>query len=773
MKKALLVIIIALCFLSSAALAQEESRCGAVPEGYVCEEGNGFVTAYNYNDINALLEQPVPDTANGAYAMTHDGVVDLMYQGKDLGKIYGNIVADVQNKKLTITNGGFISPEVQSSQQNAETPIAEGEDLSAESMNFDETDEAALKVNISAARMEIDVSRLPLLQFFAVSAIFTKEDTSIVCRDECKLWAGVALSLSILNVSSQAVIIGEGKLHDYLEGKKVDPKYMADISSFKSISLYSSPGDSRFFSFEGGLSDGIAKVGAIGIQSEEIITFSRTKLGENSYYDSILPIKETSVFTDKYSNMAIVSPSLSGSSNIILKDISVSSKPGIFSSGDLNLKLEKGGIFIVNEIDRNLCLSDQFTCLRRNTGLLSIKPIANPDDNILLTVAYPRQNGLAQLEELKISPFETVIDTAINVKREGKDAVLTFSKSDIVVKNGVWRDVGISFSAYVYDPEIYANNNLVCDLTLNQCFLDGQQVSGIDERRTTSCAEDSECGEGRICGCVEEDSRGRCADAARRCVRQTGCTEMIGFGAGTTAANPLDVLIIPDGYENRQDFLRDANLAITDLKFKSLFSVTPFKEARNKFKFYTVPLNTGYQEFARTPGEGLVPSGLFVNYAKRQCAAADTVIVLSKNRFRAFAYPAETAYIPDILSRPNALVVAHEFGHSFGLLEDEYNQPDSMDTGSTGSPNCLATEAEARRVWNLFLPEQEQVVENLISAARDYAEKGCGGDCIPGMCDSYFRPSENSIMNNHEIPSGETFNNVSRNWLEGFLAKYG
>ena len=38
MKKALLVMIIALCFLSSAALAQEESRCGIVPEGYVCEE---------------------------------------------------------------------------------------------------------------------------------------------------------------------------------------------------------------------------------------------------------------------------------------------------------------------------------------------------------------------------------------------------------------------------------------------------------------------------------------------------------------------------------------------------------------------------------------------------------------------------------------------------------------------------------------------------------------------------------------------------------------
>lgn len=87
MKKALLVMVIALCFLSSVALAQEESGCGTVPEGYVCEEGNGFVTAYKPADIEALFEQPVPTTANGAHSMTHDGVVDLMYQGKKLGKI--------------------------------------------------------------------------------------------------------------------------------------------------------------------------------------------------------------------------------------------------------------------------------------------------------------------------------------------------------------------------------------------------------------------------------------------------------------------------------------------------------------------------------------------------------------------------------------------------------------------------------------------------------------------------------------------------------------
>ncbi|MFH1065806.1 MAG: hypothetical protein V1734_04860, partial [Nanoarchaeota archaeon] len=603
-------------------------------------------------------------------------------------------------------------------------------------------------------------------------AVYTRDDTSIVCKDSCRLWAAVIPGMSIVNVSSKAVIVGQGKVNDYLEGKEVDPKYLADISAFKSISLSNSnTEDSLFFGFEG-QSAGVANIGKIGVQSDEIIIIYRIEFGENSYYDSLLPVQETTVFTDKSANLLVDTPGLSGSSNIVIKDSSGSANSGIFNLGDLRLKLEKGTLFIVNEQDRNLCDSSVYTCMRRAAGLLSIKPVANTEENILLAITYPRQNAIPSLEELNIGAFETVADTSITAKRAGSDAELVFTKSDIIVKNGVWQDVGISFSAYAYDSEIYAYNHLVCDITLNQCFLDGQQVSGIEERHTSSCANDDECGEGRICGCMEQNARGRCTDAARRCVRQTGCTRMIGFGE-SSAANPLDVLIIPDGYENREDFIKDAKLAITDLNFKSLFSVSPFKEARNKFRFYTVPLNTGYEEFARSPGEGMVPSGLFVNYAMKQCPEADTAIVLSKNRFRAFAYLSETAYIPAISTRPNALVVAHEFGHSFGLLQDEYNQPDSMDTGSIGSPNCLATEAEARRVWNLFLPGQEQDVENLISAARNYAGKGCGGDCIPGLCDSYLRPSENSIMNNHEIPSGETFNDVSRNWLEGFLAKYG
>ena len=89
---------------------------------------------------------------------------------------------------------------------------------------------------------------------------------------------------------------------------------------------------------------------------------------------------------------------------------------------------------------------------------------------------------------------------------------------------------------------------------------------------------------------------------------------------------------------------------------------------------------------------------------------------------------------------------AHELGHGFGKLEDEYYnyvEPTTDSQVISGveaslnvGPNCKATRTDAEAAWS-----------DLAGGNIGYF-LSCGGDC-GAECANFVRPTENSIMNSH------------------------
>ena len=116
--KQILTAILVLAVFAMPILAQEEqSAQPALPEGYVKEEAGDSAAIYNPEQIRLIFY--TAQTANEAYQHLHntskednetDGVLKLYNNNFEIAELYGTIVADVENKKLTITNGGFRTP---------------------------------------------------------------------------------------------------------------------------------------------------------------------------------------------------------------------------------------------------------------------------------------------------------------------------------------------------------------------------------------------------------------------------------------------------------------------------------------------------------------------------------------------------------------------------------------------------------------------------------------------------------------------------------------
>ncbi|MEK6863688.1 MAG: M64 family metallopeptidase [Nanoarchaeota archaeon] len=196
--------------------------------------------------------------------------------------------------------------------------------------------------------------------------------------------------------------------------------------------------------------------------------------------------------------------------------------------------------------------------------------------------------------------------------------------------------------------------------------------------------------------------------------------------------------------------------------------------------FYTVPFSSTVTESVRL-GEDVISSDAFINSIHTQCPEIDFSFVLKKAvpNFESRSWSYYDHFFVQMKSNGDATVVTHEFSHSFGRLKDEYYEETEGAAGNAGEPNCLPTEDEARRVWGPLVGVEE--AERLIAQARvwnaapsDSGDPGCGGIC-DSRCNSYFRPRFNSIMRHNGAktfggePGGDTFNDVSRVWLENKL----
>ncbi|MDD4877660.1 MAG: hypothetical protein PHO02_01335 [Candidatus Nanoarchaeia archaeon] len=374
---------------------------------------------------------------------------------------------------------------------------------------------------------------------------------------------------------------------------------------------------------------------------------------------------------------------------------------------------------------------------------ISIKPRAITGSNAMplwLSINIP-----SFAEKAEIEPFDTPANEAMPsfaaLKKEGVSTQIKFYKDDIIVTpSGNWFDLGISFKAYLLPKdaveageqplEFYDVFECKNPSTTKDCYLNGQRVQGFISARAGSyrCNADSECSAGK-----------KCID--KLCVTASTCAQVPG-----TSGSGYNVLFVSDEYSDMQEFRDDINLALNgEGEYKGLLEVEPFASNKDKFKFYMI---NGGNMPADLKELGYAPSARIIRSTAKQCAGANSIIALSKKTFGAHAeLNNNLAFIShnelNSARHGKSLVVAHEFGHSFGDLRDEYHTLTPGKEGVAGNPNCLSYE-EAVEEWGHELADKAK--ENW---------KGCGGICDE-RCSNLLRPRLNSIMRSQWKHDGDT-----------------
>jgi len=216
------------------------------------------------------------------------------------------------------------------------------------------------------------------------------------------------------------------------------------------------------------------------------------------------------------------------------------------------------------------------------------------------------------------------------------------------------------------------------------------------------CCSDNDCGEEMKCNLN-----------VNRCVFKSECREVVIKG---DPANKHDIVFVGYGFQDYEHMKQGINL-LMDFESKSqsklgVFSLTPFKENKNKFNVWMVmapdykhnEMPSGYEDLMlNVPEEGDYQR--FVRTCDR-----DTVVVMSSQLFRSHAYwPTQDASggrvylsLTNPLTGPEYLgrTLAHELGHAIGGLADEYVEYNAGDrTERFDMPNCAPNLEKAKEKW--------------------------------------------------------------------------
>jgi len=177
---------------------------------------------------------------------------------------------------------------------------------------------------------------------------------------------------------------------------------------------------------------------------------------------------------------------------------------------------------------------------------------------------------------------------------------------------------------------------------------------------------------------------------------------------------------------------------------EGLFSTEPLKSHKDKFNIWYSDSDHRIT-YAQDPhflnSEPQPKYGDIYRIAKN-CPYYDYIILVSNWRtFR--PNTAGDAIRMHTKRADTGMVLAHEFGHDFAFLADEYTEdielkdvPGNIDPFMANmalGPNCAANQAEAEAKWG-----------DLVGGPVGYF-KGCGGICGE-LCKNNIRPSFNSMM---------------------------
>ena len=156
------------------------------------------------------------------------------------------------------------------------------------------------------------------------------------------------------------------------------------------------------------------------------------------------------------------------------------------------------------------------------------------------------------------------------------------------------------------------------------------------------------------------------------------------------------IVFLSYGYSNKEDFLIDVWSYINDTY--GLLSLKPFSQSKNKMSFYAI--------FTDKVICGIEDSTLICDdeVAKRislSCPNDYIFVIGARNNFLNFIDPIRSSSYLNLASINTAdhrLVVAHELGHIFGRLADEYVEK-GLDFSVNTYKNC---DVEPCPKWKAF-----------------------------------------------------------------------
>ncbi len=226
------------------------------------------------------------------------------------------------------------------------------------------------------------------------------------------------------------------------------------------------------------------------------------------------------------------------------------------------------------------------------------------------------------------------------------------------------------------------------------------------------------------------------------------CQALVKNGDSSVKA---DLLFIGDGYATQEELqkavveMADYDGANFGTENQGLFSERIFQENREKFNIWFMDTSgeLRYGKDNYQPSAGKMPLYKDIISISSRCPWYDYIMVLSKaHQFRSNCMLGSPGPCRVSLAGENypGRLVAHEFGHGFASLADEYYNfvkrkkiPQRFEQFfaefQTG-PNCRSSSREAESAWSGFDTGRFE---------------GCGGDCGE-ECGTFLRPTFNSVM---------------------------
>lgn len=745
------------------AYAQEETA-------ETCASRDGSIaTSYNPENLMAIF---------GTEPACINGAIRIGYAGENswnIGHIYGNIETSEGSRRIIIENGGLISnPELE------------------------------IKTNLTGQRIALNGENSQRMGFTIENGIYSRYNHSISCESSCTMAGILSPTISYLNLTGNGIAGTHDTVRNRNDAEK--NKTLVKLANLNDISVrkYSlimltaeSAGRGAFGSFEFSSADAASLVqsfaGSLSIEKINAQNADIYITGDSnaaiSPYDPQTPA-QLSVFMNDKKLLEITSGKVA-----ILASREDYDRCAEKATTDPNTEAyyKYGACFFIE---------DPFIGIMPRQGKFYINNAwaYKPLEMALMLPVSAYKEPMADIEYFakndagsrvvmkKQYPVASVFIAGGNMgraERIGRNNVIVFSRDNVEEEEGNWYDMGTSFEADVYNETEQTYYHFECNVRTRKCFLDNTQVSGFTEQSLpVTCTRNSGCGEGRKCIPLYEGSDNG------KCVREAACGKIDELNAAAaTSDRAADVVFIGDGYADNEKFMDDVR-DIVDANgargTKGILSLEPFNSPSNREKIIFWAMNEpGAEMPLGIAGIGMGMDIGYINKFKKQCPGAEHAVVISKTR----------NYLPDAQPYGDARVsipfahtiiywtqtIAHEFGHAFGGLQDEYLTnvaPITEFPGgrllreAIGYPNCMRG-LDAEKTWNKLLGEGKGT--ELKQKAYHEGWFGCGGSWNEAYARSYIRPSFNSIMR-HQRESNEEgfdrFNDVDIAHLQNKLNEY-